>query len=414
MGYVTDIKLGKIVCKGAVIVLPPCADAIAKLAAYELSRYLYLLTGSKNPVVEKMPSDGTAIILETEAGAQADKPELKNDGFVIQSGKRQSLTFISISASQTRGLLYGTYALLEELGVGFYLGGETFPDGLIEAAFPAGVRRVQHPVFTVRGSLLHDNTLVGITTWGLSDFHAYFNRMAQLRCNTVILMSYNNDFEPLESGVDEAPRPIMSTITKPWGAVSALRTAEFAFGTGDFFDAEIYSSPAGQFIADPFAQRRETVTVISEAMRLGRLCGVDTAAGLIEPVGDVNNPVDPTSPAEAARFKMRVQRFLQHYPYITYFILTNHESGGCTGTRPPVDGMARRLFGERQQQFAYLGNSRRVWEAIRFLAFAEMAYKVIRETAPHVRLVLSGWGGDRWMRFADYYMGYDKIGRAHV
>lgn len=250
-----------------------------------------------------------------------------------------------------------------------------------------------------------------MTTWGVRDFHAYFNQLARLRCNTFFLMSYNNDFEPLcgeTAGVSEA-RPVMSSLSKPWQAVAALHTGQFAFGSGDCFGEEFYSSPAGQHGDDPLAQRKETVAIVREAMRLGRLCGIDVAAGLVDPVGDVNHPIDPTLPRERARFKARVRRFLENYPDLTYFALINHEAGGVIGTRAPTKGSARRLFEKCKGAFAHVGNSRRMWEAIRFLAFAEMAYEVLRQTAPKVRLVLSGWGGDRWMRFADYFPGYEQF-----
>ena len=406
------IPSGGLSLKSAPVVCAADADALELLAAQELIRYLRLLTGSENPRTDRLPGQGTVIVLHPaacrELGVTAAACDPGDQGFVIRSGTRGQLHYVAIAALAPRGLLYGVYALLEELGMGFYLGGETFPDQQEDIVLPIGFQRSQRPVFAVRGNLLHDNALVGVTTWGLADFHLYLNQLARLRCNTFILLSYNNDFEPREE--EPGIQPVMSSLTRPWRAAAALRTSQFAFGSGDCFDHDIYSSPAGQLSGDPLAQRKETVRVFSEAMRLGRRCGIDVAAGLIEPVGDVNNPIDPMAPEVRNHFKARVRRFLQHYPHLTYFVLTNHESGGCVGTRPPAEGTpAQRLFAERRDIFAYLGNSRRAWEAIRFLAFAEMARAVILETAPQVRLVLSGWGGDRWMRFADYYSGYDGL-----
>jgi hypothetical protein len=33
---------------------------------------------------------------------------------------------------------------------------------------------------------------------------------------------------------------------------------------------------------------------------------------------------------------------------------------------------------------------------------------LLHEIAPRVRLIVSGWGGDHWMRFTDFYAGLDR------
>jgi hypothetical protein len=48
--------------------------------------------------------------------------------------------------------------------MGFYLGGETFPDGRIDAHIPIDLNIHENPMFDIRGNMLHDNCLVGITT----------------------------------------------------------------------------------------------------------------------------------------------------------------------------------------------------------------------------------------------------------
>ena len=49
-----------------------------------------------------------------------------------------------------------------------------------------------------------------------------------------------------------------------------------------------------------------------------------------------------------------------------------------------------------------------MWEAIRFGAYAEFAADILAREAPRLRLVVVGWGGDRWMRFADLCLGYHQ------
>ncbi len=72
------------------------------------------------------------------------------------------------------------------------------------------------------------------------------------------------------------------------------------------------------------------------------------------------------------------------------------------------------MFKSQYDDFAYLSNPLRVWEAIRYGEFARIACEVVWEEAGDLPIVLVGWGGDRWMHFADYCLAYDTRFPAHV
>lgn len=403
--------------RGAAIVVPRDSDSVRQLAGREMQRFVYLLTGVESPVVQSVPPGGVAISIGVKSPMQlgVTHPEhtLGRDGFAIRTEGSAAATTAHLAALSSRGLLNAAYTLLEDLGVGFYLGGETLPDRKIRAVLPANYQRTEKPAFAVRGQLLHDNTLIGTTGWGETDYRSYFSRMARLRCNTVLLLWYS-DQSPESWHEDDGrllnSHPVMSSLTRPWGAVEALRTSQFCYGTGDYFDEEVFGHPALALTRDPAAQRRLIGENLANAIRYSRLSGLDVATGFVAPVGDVNHPADPMVPRVREAFQRRVRSFLERNPDLGYFMLTNHESGGCCGTRLPADSPgAARLFKSQQPIFAYLGNARRVWEAIRFGCFAQLAWEVLQQEAPRVRLVLNGWGGDRWMRFADYAVGFDRI-----
>ena len=397
---------GTLSLAGAPIVLHEPEAGLLRRASEEIPHFLHALTGRESPVVGALPKHRTAVVLELDTSAAP-----RDEGFEIRTGDGGRPGVVSITAATGHGVLWGGYALLETLGVGFHLGGETFPDRKTEARLPSNFHLRERPSFAVRGNLLHDNCLVGVTTWGPGDFCAYFDRLARLRCNLFALVSYENAYDPMHvrgARSGDVP-PVMSSLTRPWGALASLRTSEFFYGTGEAFENEIYSSPAGETITDPVEQRRETCRVFREAIRHARRVGLGVAAGLIAPWGNVNNPADPTDPRVAAAFRERVRAHLEQYPDLTHFVLTNHEAGGCSGTRPPASGEAGRLFEARRELFTDLGNDWRRWEAIRFLRFAELAHAVLQQTAPELRLVLSGWGGDNWMRFADLFPAYDRL-----
>ena len=81
--------------------------------------------------------------------------------------------------------------------------------------------------------------------------------------------------------------------------------------------------------------------------------------------------------------------------------------GGGDAVPDETSGLGR-LVREYGGQFAYLGQPQRIAEAVRVSHYANTAYRILKRQAPHVGVIVSGWGGDRWMRFGDFYEGLDK------
>ena len=54
---------------GATIVLSRRAHETVRLAAGELARYLYLLTGQVSPLAERLPESGVALVLDRKLAA---------------------------------------------------------------------------------------------------------------------------------------------------------------------------------------------------------------------------------------------------------------------------------------------------------------------------------------------------------
>lgn len=400
---------------GATIIVPDDAPEMVRFAGRELSRYLYQLTGTVSPLCGTLPSDGTAVVLEatpaTCLGESLETERIGEQGYRLATVRSGQAKCVTISALTPVGVLYGVYGLLEELGMGFYAGGDTFPELPSAALLPATLNQYAKPAFTVRGNMLHYNFLCGCTDWGLADYKFYFDQLAHMRCNMLLIHWYDGEpgaaYEVDGEYLAGAITP--NSLTRPWGAIDALRTSEFSFGTGRLFDEEIYSSPAGEDLPDLLTEVKRSEEMFRAATSYARSLGVGIAAGFEGPRGD------PTDPTEVANFRARVQQFLQRNPDISHFALWQYESGGCYAADPPAPGTpAAGLLESQRAQFAYLGNERRVWEAIRHGRFAQIAVEVTAEVAPGLPVVLVGWGGDRWMRFADYCLGYDKMLPANV
>jgi len=389
---------------GATIYVPQ-ADAVTRTAAGELARYLYLLTGQVSTITESVPATGTVVVLQCGVDAVGEQGYRM---FAVPHGESRVLT---ISAKTSAGLLYGVYGLLEMLGMGFYAGGDTFPELPAPATIPADLDVTERPAFAIRGNMLHYNFLCGCTTWGLADYKFYFDQLARMRCNMLLMHWYDGEpgagyhfnGEYLNGGLTP------NSLTRPWGATASLRTSEYSFGTGAYFDEEIFSSPCGEDLPDLQTELHRTEAVFSEATRYARDAAINVAAGFEAP------RTDPTDPAVRERFQARVRQFLQRNPYLTHFALWQHESGGCVGSEPPATGTtAADLLEAQRADFAYLGNEQRVWEAIRYGEFAKIALAVLAEERPDLPLVMVGWGGDRWMQFADFCLAYDRLLPANV
>jgi hypothetical protein len=393
---------------GAAVVTGRPSSETARLAAGELSRYLFLITGQPSPVVTDLPPRGTAVVLDSRLaaglGVEAPPDSAGGQGYRLATRTRGRTRCVVIASRAPVGLLYGVYGLLEELGCGFYAGGDSLPDRPSRAAFSVPRDRCEAPAFKVRGNMLHYNFLCGCTAWGLADYRFYFDQLARMRGNMLLMhwydsepgAAYEMDGEYLAGG--RAP----TSLDRPWGALAALRTAQFSFGTGRFFDEELFTSPMGEDRPHPIAEIRRSEAVFAEATRYARRYGIGVAAGFEAPRGD------PTDPETRRRFEARVRQFLARNPALTHLALWEHESGGCVGLPPPAGGTGAELLARHRARFAYLGNMQRVWEAIRFEGFAKLALGVLAKEASHLPLVLVGWGGDRWMQFADYCLGFQQ------
>ena len=117
---------------------------------------------------------------------------------------------------------------------------------------------------------------------------------------------------------------------------------------------------------------------------------------------------DPTSTEAQERFRARLEAMVRTYPMLDYVWLWQSEGLG-SGSEPAPRGSPLAQEVERYTpEFQYLGKPRRIHEAVRIMLYARLGHDILKRLAPRVPLVISGWGGDRWMRFSDFYIGLDR------
>ena len=131
------------------IVIPENANGVIKFAAAELQGYFKKITGKELQIKE---SDGTINNNGTIRFIIEDNKAIKWDGYSIEVTK----TGITISARESRALLYAAYSLLEQAGCSFFYPGENeeiVPRHTIVEISP--YKHIYNPVLEHRGLALY-------------------------------------------------------------------------------------------------------------------------------------------------------------------------------------------------------------------------------------------------------------------
>ena len=384
------------------IVMPGDADPLVRLAADELRRYACLRTGALPPIVGALPDAGNAIVLRTGPSPQVPSggPD-PGQNHALYAGPGQPARQFVHGATPV-ATLWAAYSLIESWGFGFYLGGDTQPVRDPEyLAYP--VTETYAPALVVRGNLPWFNFMNSPTTWNPQDYKTFFQQMAKQKANFIGFHAYDHEpFGAYDISREGATKggPLMTTISPHrWWSPPAMSTKDFLFGTDGFFDRGEWGCEVGVEDAWTWAPGRATrlqQRMMAEALAFAKRRGLRTCLGW-EVTGN------PDDPAVSDALRRRLKHTLATYP-LDYFWIWQSEFGGIgggeTGTQVPKEVAAA---------FAYLGEGHNLSEAARITRFVCLTHAMLSELAPDVRLIVSGWGGDQWMKFTTLYPGLDKV-----
>ncbi|MFA5817622.1 MAG: alpha-glucuronidase family glycosyl hydrolase [Bacteroidales bacterium] len=225
-----------------VIVLSPNATALEQYAAQELQRYLYQVTGEKldiqtgtekvnpksfilgqrttNPLIKKLVSD--------QVGPQ---------GYILRKVDGN----IVIAGSDSEGVLYGVYGLLEDhYGIGFYMGGDVLPEQK-QPLMPETLDETKTPAVAIRGFLPWTNFPQSATSYSWEDWKFIIDQMAKMRLNFLHIHNYNGQAGHNEMFHNFSVNGIMSRVwmaTAKSGhgwACPGWDVNEYRFGASDLF-----------------------------------------------------------------------------------------------------------------------------------------------------------------------------------
>jgi len=396
------------------VFIGPDAGNLERQAAAELQRYIYAVTHDLPGIryVENVPPAGSGFVVGTpeslpETGLDypfgLEPPSL--DGYLLRSLAEGRRSLVIVAAPTGNGVLNGAYGLLEEMGYGFYLGGDTLPESVpsINELAQRGFHVSKTPAFGVRGSLPWFNFLNSPTTWELADYKRFFDQLAHMRCNFAGFHVY--DGEPFAAYHFEGNliggEPLQNTSDSVWGT-RPMPTSEFYAGTGRYFDGDIFGA-SSSLIDDRAESIRAAKQTLRAALAHAKGRGLQVCLGF-ELRGD------PFEPAVQAHFEARLKALLADYPMLDYVWLWEPEAMAVDPGMEPAPRSPLNTFTQAwADEFAGVDGFDRQAEAARLTLFGQYAYQVVRAVRPEVRLVMSGWGGDNWLHCTDFYPGMDKL-----
>ena len=401
---------------------------LERQAAAELQHFLYASSGTLMEIeqVAAVPEQASGYVLGTSASLPGlpeqypfglESPSL--DGYLIHaisSGKAEASPgrpngpdkepaprLVVISAPSPHGVLNGTYGFLEELGFGFYLGGDCVPEAPRKLE-DLNLHASHSPAFATRGLLPWFNFFTGPTVWDLADYKAYIDQMVRMRLNFVGFHAY--DEEPFAGhhyrGQLKEGTPLVNT-SKPNSGTTPLSSEHFYAGTGEYFPQD-YFGAASSFIEDPAESVGAAKETLRQAMLYAKGRGMKVCLGF-----EVRG--DPLEKSNQSGPEIRLKSLLADYPMLDYVWIWEPEGLSLAPSYEPMDARSEWLsYANRWAgAFANLKSPKRRNEAVHVAHYAMQLSRVIQALHPDVRLIASGWGGDQWFRYTDFYPGMDRI-----
>ena len=395
------------------------ATDLERLAAGEVQRYLYRISGKVLPIGDEgawkqAPSrpmilvgtpQANSLLAAVAAGAGIDlgAAALGDQGFVVKATRAQGRPVVVIAAAAPVGVLYGAYTFLEQMGIGFYLGGDALPGHNLPLQVPASLDVRQKPAFAVRGSLPWYNFLNSPTTWDLDDFRYFFDQISKMKQNFVGFHTYDSEpFAPYtEQGKLVYAEPLVTAKNYGWGAGPRPGHDRVRIRHRRLFRSGAIRLPRDHRGPGRDDAIRRAQALLAAGLEYGRRRGVRVCMGF-EVTGD------PTTSEAQAALERRLRELVRAYPMLDYVWLWQSEGRGGGAEVPPLDSPLDVLVRRQRKQFEYLKEPQRIAEAVRVSEYIRLGHSILQRIAPTMRLVVSGWGGDRWMRFSDFYQGFDK------
>ncbi len=180
------------------ILVSQTASSPEKIAAEELTLFLSKLYPAARFVPGMEASTGVAFTIRLgtiaslpDLAAKAGREKLAEPEsyLVTTDGARTGL----ILGADPRGVLCGVYGLLEHLGCGFYLTGDSLPEDLPDAFSLDKWDLSDRPLVRNRFVFNWHNFLSGCTGWNYPDWESWIIQSQKMGFNTIMVHAYGNN-----------------------------------------------------------------------------------------------------------------------------------------------------------------------------------------------------------------------------
>ena len=179
----------------AFVAIQENAGELTRRAEEELQKYVEELSGAMLPIwtgaVTQLPQQPALIAIGTAAnnpliadmvlsGAVATN-DLQAEGYALKTLSWKGQPAVVVAGADDAGALYGTYELLEQLGIVFRLTGDVVPEQRPDLVVPR-LDIKKSPAFRRRGFLFAAN-FANASMFSWRDYQKFLDQMARMKCN---------------------------------------------------------------------------------------------------------------------------------------------------------------------------------------------------------------------------------------
>jgi hypothetical protein len=250
------------------VIYPQKTEPLEEFSAREIQRYVYLRTGILAELIrsDELPDGYDHCFIVGNKGQKLfhgvkdssdiikHSGNLERDEFFIKTyssphGKRHI-----VCGGNGTGTLYGTYRLMESIGVRYNIDGDALPDEKFNLGFLA-VNETGKSRFSKRGLQPFHDFNVGPDWWNLNDYKSVLSQMVKLRLNFIGFHTYpswNPSAGPeanvwiglsgdvdAEGNVSSGYEAGVVTTRRGW-EVRPFPTGEYASGAALLFEGDDY------------------------------------------------------------------------------------------------------------------------------------------------------------------------------
>jgi len=264
------------------IVVSSQATPVEQLIAQELAGTLAKLhSRAEFEVVESGQRDGPAVYLGTPASSRylctylGDRTPRTPEGYVVTHTRIDGCDSGLIIGSNPSGVVYGVYGLLQHLGVGYFLNGDTLPEPTTEPFSFSRWNLNDRPLVPTRLVFNWHNFLSGCSTWNVEHWRQWMVQSQKMGYNAVMVHAYgNNPMAGFEfEGIQKPVGYLSSTrLGRDW-STNHVNDVRRLFG-GDVFDTPVFGCDAAVDGTDE-ERTRAAQSMMAEAFKTAEDRGVD-------------------------------------------------------------------------------------------------------------------------------------------